>query len=58
MSSTVFKPNKYKKVSFLVTFFYRKSKTKQESLVAPKLGNPGFALQWGSSFAELRLSSC
>ena len=54
----IFKSNKYMKVSFLLTVFYRKSKIKQKSRVALKLGNLRFALQWSSSFVELLLSSC
>ena len=34
------KLNKYREVSFLCTFFYRKSKTKQERRVASKLKKP------------------
>ena len=41
----VFKSNKYMKVSFLLTVFYRKSKIKQKSRVTLKLGNLRFALQ-------------
>ena len=41
----IFKSNKYMKVSFLLTVFYRKSKIKQKSRVALKLGNLRFALQ-------------
>ena len=37
------KSNKYMRVSFLLTFFYRKSKTKQKSSVVLKLGNLRFA---------------
>ena len=53
----IFKSKKCMKV-FLFTFFYEKSKTKKESRVTLNLGNPSFALQLSSSFAELRLSSC
>ena len=45
--------NKYIKTNFLITFFYRKSKAKQESRVALKLGNTKLALQESRSFAEL-----
>ena len=38
---------------FYLSFF----KTKQESWVALKLENSRFALQWSSSFVELRVSS-
>ena len=41
----MFKLNKCMKVSFLFTFFNRKSKPKQESRVALKLGNLRFVLQ-------------
>ena len=54
----IFKSNKYMKVSFLLTVFYRKSKIKQKSRLAPKLGHLRFALQWSSSFVEVLLSSC
>ena len=47
----IFKSNKYIKVSFLLTFLYRKIKTKQENWVPLKRGNPRFALQ-GSSHAK------
>ena len=39
-----FESNKYMKISFLVTVFFKKSKTKQESRVALKRGNPRSAL--------------
>ena len=54
----IFKSNKYMKVSFLLTVFYRKSKIKQKSRLGLKLGHLRFALQWSSSFVELLLSSC
>ena len=41
----IFKSNKYMRVSFLLTVFYRKNKIKQKSRVALKLGNLRFALQ-------------
>ena len=40
------------------SYLNQKSKTKQESRMAPKLGNSRFALQWSSSFDELCFSSC
>ena len=54
----IFKSNKYLKVSFLLTVFYIKSKIKQKSWVALKLGNIRFSLQWSSSFVELLPSLC
>ena len=41
----IFKSNKYMRVSFLLTVFYKKNKIKQKSRVALKLGNLRFALQ-------------
>ena len=41
----ILKSNKYMKKSFLLTVFYRKSKMKQRSRVALKLGNLRCALQ-------------
>ena len=41
----IFKLNKYMKVSFLFTFLYRRSKTKQESRVALKMVNAKFEIQ-------------
>ena len=54
----ILKWNKYMEVTFLLTVFYRKSKIKQKSQVALKLGNLRFALHWSSSFLKLVLSSC
>ena len=52
----IFNSNKYRKVSFLLTGFYRKSKIKQKS--QPALRHLRFALQWSISFVELLFSSC
>ena len=50
-----FKSNKYMKKSFLLTVFYKKSKIKQKSRLALKLGNLRIALQWSHSFVKLLL---
>ena len=41
----IFKSDKYMKVSFLLSVFYRKSEIKQKSQLALKLGNLRIALQ-------------
>ena len=51
----IFKSNKYMKVSFLLTVFYKKSKIKQKSRLALKVGNLRIALQWSHSFVKLLL---
>ena len=51
----IFKSNKYMKVSFLLTVFYKKGKIKQKSRLALKVGNLRIALQWSHSFVKLRL---